>query len=611
MTTFARNDYRSGLTSARHNHLGHYGLLAILLIILGALMLAPVVLMVGASFLDGNTPTLFWLRQVLSNQVFMGRLGNSLMLALIVTLLANIIAIPLATLSLRYSFKGKAILSGLILAPLVLPPFVGAIGMQQLLGKFGSLTMLLQYAGIFGSGEGINWLRDGGFWACAILITLGLYPIVFLNVQAALANIDPAMLEAAENLGGTPLTNFRRITLPLAMPGIFAGSALCFIWAFTDLGIPLLLDYRPVVSRALFDDLAVVSTGRGSEAFAKVLVVLVISVLVYVLGKLTLGRHNYAMTSKAAVAQTETQLSWGRSLLVALPFLIVIFLAMLPHIGVILYSFTAVAVEPGIGWGEPHVFGWHRTIFPSRFTLNGYISVFRTPEIYVAIINSLKYAAISTFFDVIIGVCVAWLLVRTKVVGRHLLDALAMLPLAVPGLVMAFGYLAMIPMFMWLLNTAGKPFGFSVDFKWFMTHPMLILVIAYSMRRLPYMVRSAAGGLQQTSVTLEEAGYNLGASSWQVMRRITLPLLMANLIAGTLLTFSFAMLEVSDSIILTQFDADYPLAKKLYVLGTDTAGPDNIRNACALGVIAMLLLGGTIISAVLLMGKRLGALFRA
>lgn len=608
MTQIAKPILHAGFAgTARGRDARQYILMIVLLGVLGLFMLCPVVLMVGAAIFDGSAFTSFWIRQTLSDPVFLGKLGNSLTLAMIVTLLANLIAIPLATISNRYNFKAKALISGLILAPLVLPPFVGAIGMQQLMGKFGSFTMLLQMVGIFETGQGINWLREGGFWACAGLITLGLYPIVFLNVQASLANIDPAMHEAAENLGGSRFTNFRRITLPLAMPGIFAGSALCFIWAFTDLGIPLLLDYRPVVSRALFDDLAIVSAGRGAEAFAKVLIVLLISVLVYAVGKATVGRHSYAMTSKAATNQSARNLGWGQSLLAILPFAIVIFLAMMPHLGVILYSFTAVAVEPGIGWGEAGTFGWYRSIIPSRYTFNGYAAVFRTPEIYVAILNSLKYAAISTAADVVLGIAVAWLLVRTRVWGRHVVDGLAMLPLAVPGLVMAFGYLAMIPLFMWGMNL----FGMKVDFKWFATHPMLLLTIAYSMRRLPYMVRSATGGLQQTSVTLEEAGYNLGGSGWTVLKKITIPLMMANLIAGTLLTFSFAMLEVSDSIILTQYDADYPLAKKLYVLGTDTAGPDNIRNACALGVIAMMLLGGTILAAAMLMGKRLGALFRA
>ena len=134
-------------------------------------------------------------------------------------------------------------------------------------------------------------------------MALGLYPIAYLNLQAALANIDPAMLEAARNLGGGRLRNLRKVTLPLAMPGVFAGSTLVFIWAFTELGTPLMLQYRYVVSRAIWDDVAGTAEGNTSLGFAKVVVVLVISVLAYVLGKSVLGRSAYAMTSKAAVAR--------------------------------------------------------------------------------------------------------------------------------------------------------------------------------------------------------------------------------------------------------------------------------------------------------------------
>src|SRR4029079_3723231 len=119
--------------------------------------------------------------------------------------------------------------------------------------------------------------------------------------------------------------------------------------------------------------------------------------------------------------------------------------------------------------------------------------------------------------------------------GRGLLDALSMLPLAVPGLVLAFGYIAM--------TQEGKWFAFLNPTR----DPTALLVIAYGIRRLPYVVRAAAAGLQQTSVTLEEAAQNLGASPLRALRKITLPLITANVVAGGLLAFSFAMLEVSDS----------------------------------------------------------------
>ncbi len=428
-------------------------------------------------------------------------------------------------------------------------------------------------------------------------MALGLYPIAYLNLQASLANIDPAMLEAARNLGGRRWGNFRRITLPLAMPGVFAGSTLVFIWAFTELGTPLMIQYPNVVSRAIWDNVAGVTEGKSSLGFAQVLIVLAISVTIYVLGKMTFGRAGYAMTSKAAVGAAAQRLRGARSLLAALPFAAVTFLALLPHIGVVLYSFTAIAIEPGVGWGTPGEFGWYRTVLPDRFTLEGYRAVLGTPEIYTSILNSIRYAGVATLINLVLGVAIAWVLVRTRARNRALLDGLAMMPLAVPGIVMAFGFIAVI-----------NQWGLGEAFK---NGPFWVLVIAYSVRRLPYLVRSAAGGLEQTSVTLEEAAANVGAGPWRILLKITVPLILANLIAGGLLTFSFAMMEVSDSLILAQLPKHYPITKMINVLGTDMGGPANVRNACALGVLAMLFMTAMIVGARMLMGKKMGAIFRA
>jgi iron(III) transport system permease protein len=366
-----------------------------------------------------------------------------------------------------------------------------------------------------------------------------------------------------------------------------------------------LLQYRNVVSRSIWDDLAATSGGSSSAGFAKVFIVLVISIGAYILGKYAFGRQAggagggaLAMTGKAAIAATASPLRFTQGLLAAASFIAVTFLAMLPHIGVILYSVTAIASEPASGWGAGAArFGWYRTLIPDRYTLEGYRTIFQNPDIYTSILNSIQYASVATFIDTVLGVSIAWILIRTSIRGRGLLDALSMLPLAVPGLVMAFGFIAVLLQ----LNLRGV----------LQTGPFWILVIAYAVRRLPFLVRSAAGGLQQTSVTLEEAAANLGASPWRVMRRITLPLILANLIAGGLLTFSFAMLEVSDSLLLAQVQKFYPITRTIYVLANDLSGPANVRNACALGVIAMALLAATILAASLLMGKKLGAIFRA
>jgi iron(III) transport system permease protein len=197
---------------------------------------------------------------------------------------------------------------------------------------------------------------------------------------------------------------------------------------------------------------------------------------------------------------------------------------------------------------------------------------------------------------VFLGIALAYVIVRSKIAGRGILDFLSMLPLAVPGLVLAFGYLAM--------SQEGRFFAFLNPVR----NPTLLLIIAYSIRRLPYVVRSAAAGFQQTSETLEEAAQNLGCPPLRATFRITIPLIMANLIAGGLLAFAFAMLEVSDSLILAQKQAYYPITKAIYEL-FQLLG-DGKFIACALGVWAMAFLGIMIAGVSVLLGRKLGTLFR-
>jgi iron(III) transport system permease protein len=141
------------------------------------------------------------------------------------------------------------------------------------------------------------------------------------------------------------------------------------------------------------------------------------------------------------------------------------------------------------------------------------------------------------------------------------------------------------------------------------TNPTLFLVIAYAVRRLPYMVRAAVAGLQQTSVTLEEAAANMGARPLTVVRRITTPLISANLVAGALLAFAFSMLEVSDSLMLAQRADFMPITKTIYEL-FQLIGTGRFV-AAALGVWAMVFLAVTLIGCSVILGRRLGVLFRA
>ena len=560
-------------------------LFGVLMALLGTLFLFPVGLVVVGGFHANGHWTWHYLAGVFQNPIYAEGLRNSFALALGTTLLAAMMAIPLAWLAHHFRFPGRGVFGALVLVPMILPPFVGAIGLMQILGPYGALNAL------FGLGA-VDWLAKSRFLGVVILQALALYPILYLNVAAALANIDPAMEEASANLGSNPWNTFRRITLPLMMPGLFAGGTLVFIASFTELGTPLMLNYTRCAAVQVYDELKEISA--SPFPFALVTVVLVASVLLYTTSRLLFGGRAYAMQSKAAVAHTSRDVTGWRGWLVLLPFVVVTFLALLPHVGVVL---TSVA-QPG---------SWYRTVVPQVFTSSNYHEALGHAMTINGIRNSLGFSLMAVVVNIALGIMIALVVVRSRLPVRGALDTLAMVPLAVPGLVMAFGLLALSSV---ACNTAfvrGNPaLADLVDVR---TNPTLLLVIAYAIRRLPFMVRAAVAGLQQTSVTLEEAAANLGAPPLTVLRRVTAPLIAANLIAGALLAFAFSMLEVSDSLILAQKMDYYPITKTIFEL-YQLVGIGRYL-AAALGTWAMAFLAVTIIGSSILLGKKLGALFRA
>lgn len=567
----------------------HVSLMVGVYLFFATFILWPIVQIVYTGFYKpGEGLTTQYLETIFADPQMVAGLGNSLRVALSTTLLALCISLPLAILAVRFDFPGRGIMSGLLLVPLILPPFVGAIGMRMLLGRFGPLTQ------IFGYGDtGFDWLGHFRFQGIVLIQALGLYPIMLLNLQAALANVDPAMEQAAYNLGASRWRVFRSITLPLIRPGLFAGCTLVLIWSFTELGTPLMFDFYTITPVQVFKQITEVS---GSPIpYALVVVMLFASTLLYLVGKVVLGRGIAAATTKASVQATPIKLTGVRGVLALLPFIFVFALAVLPHLTVVLTSITAQGA-------------WYREVLPSVFTSGHYVEALRDGLAMPSVLNSVKYATMATIIACVVGMTIAVLLVRSNVPGKGVIDALAMLPLAVPGLVLAFGYLSISLFFTQRFPEATRPGGWLIWLN-VKEYPVVLLVLAYAARRMPYVVRAATAGLQQTPEDLELAAANLGASKFRVLRKITLPLIVANLIAGALLAFAFAMLEVSDSLLLAQQAEYYPITKAIWELFQRLG--DGPYIASALGVWAMVLLALTILGANQILGKKMGAIFRA
>jgi iron(III) transport system permease protein len=496
---------------------------------------------------------------------------NSINLAIAVTAITTLVAVPMAWVMTRYQFPLKGLMTGLILVPMVLPPFVGAVGMKQMFARFGSINLLLTGSGI--TSQPVDWL-GGGFWAVVILEVLHLYPIMYMSVAAAMANIDPNMEEAARNCGASGMRLFRRITWPLMLPGYFAGAIIVFIWAFTDLGTPLILDYRNLIPVRIFNMLTDIN--QNPMGYCLVVFMVLMTAGFFYLSKVTLGSQGYAMITRGHVTSVARPAGRLGSVLILMGLGLVTFLAIIPHISVVLTSISQ---------------RWFMTILPTEITGKYYLAVFQQDMTWLSIKNSLFLSSLSTVVDILLGISIAWMLLRTRIPFKNVIDTLTMMPLAIPGIIMAFGYLTAF---------ANTPIDATVN-------PIPLLVIGYAFRRLPYMVRAAYAGFQQTSITLEEAARNVGAGPMTTLRRITLPLVVANLIAGAILCFSFAMLEVSDSLILAAKEKYYPITKAIYAL---FARPDGAFIASAMGVLGMILLTASLIIAGRFLGKRMGELFK-
>jgi iron(III) transport system permease protein len=566
------------------------------LILFGVFLLWPVWSVVSTG-LGLSTPGVklesvaAYLSAVFRDEEFRSGVINSAVIAALVTVLCAAISVPLALLNRRYEFRGKSLLSAMLLVPLVLPPFVGAIGIRQIFGAQGALTAICQHLGLVAPGTPVNWLTEHQLSGVVVSEAFSLYPILFVNVVTALSFVDPAMEQAAANLGASTWRIFRSVTLPLMLPGVFAGASIVFIWSFSELGTPLMFDFYDVTPVQVFFRITEIS--NNPLPYALLIVTMLGCCVVYALGKMAVGWRNQAAWTKTPTVLGTIQLKGINSLWVVIPFALVILLALLPHIGVLLTSFSQT--------GQ-----WYDSILPRVLTTGHYEHALSHELALPSIRNSLLFSSLSVTLDIAIGMVMGMLIVRSRLpfALRALLDSLSMLPLAVPGLVLAFGYLAIS-----LQIKAWFP-----DLKWLLQiidvqkNPTLLLVMAYTMRRLPYVVRSVVAGLEQTPEELELAARNIGATGTQTLVRITTPLIGANLIAGGLMVFAFTMLEVSDSLILVQKQSYWPITRGIYELFQRLG--DGPYIASALGAWAMLLLTLILLAVNSLLGKRVGALFK-
>ena len=475
-------------------------------------VLYPLVLVLYKSAIDplSGALTLDYFTRFFTKQFYWQTMVNSLQVTVCATILAAALGLPVAYLMRSVEIRGSSFLNILIVISYLSPPFIGAYAWIQLLGRSGVITQFINE--LFG----ITFDGVYGFAGIMLVFTLQSFPLVYIYVSGALKNMDNSLNEAAESLGCGRLERIRRIIVPLVMPTLLASMLLVFMRVFADFGTPMLIGEgfktMPVLVYTQF-----MGEVGGDDGFAAAICVIMIglTLAMFFAQRILARRSTYAMTAlKPMVAERARGL---RNLLAHAAVYLVTGLAILPQLVVIYTSFLRS------NGGQ---------VFTGGFALQSYEATLFAKD-NDAVWNTYVLGALSIALVVVIGVLVAYLSVRKRNAVNSALDTVTMFPFIIPGSVLGIAFL----------------FAFNSP-PILISGTMLIMIIAFSVRRMPYTVRSSAAALGQISPSIEEAAISLGASETTTFTRVTVPMMLPGVCAGAIMSWVTIISELSSSIIL-------------------------------------------------------------
>ena len=541
----------------------HIVAIFIALLLIG-LLLVPVAQVMIVAFQDPATgaATLQNFVDFFRTSLFRESFWNSFYVSAMSVVFATAIALPLAYITTRFHFSGSILIQSLGFIPLIMPPFVGAVAMQLIFGRNGTVNLIIREK------FGFDIPFMDGLNGVILVQSIHYFPFILINLSASLRNIDRSMEEAAQNLGSHGVRLFRRIVFPLAMPGYIAGAALVFIKVFDDLGTPLLLNVNNMLAPQAF--LRITSIGISDPMGYVISVILVVfSILSLWASFLFMRGKDYATVQKGGGGMAKRTLKTREKVLAYGAVIFILLLVLSPHIGLLLLSFGTI---------------WSYAPLPDGYTLQNYVTMWESSKTFIS--NTILYAGIAATLDIIIGTAIAYIVLRTGIFGRKGLDYLATAALAVPGVVLGIGYLR-------TFNNFDVPFTGEPMASWW-----VIIALALMIRRLPYALRACMAALQQVSLALEEAAESLGATKRRSIQKIVIPLMTGGILAGFVTSFATAAVELSATIMLVSSNNDAPLAYGIYLFMQTPSG----RGAgAALGIVAVIVVAiGTIASQVII-----------
>jgi iron(III) transport system permease protein len=466
----------------------------------------------------------------------MGVILNSLWVAFTVAAVDTALGFVIAYVLAKYVFPGRTLLGLLATIPLIVMPFVTAYVVRKLLDpRWGTLNWILH--------DVLNLpfkVEISGLAAVALVQSLMYLPIAYLNIYAALTRVDPTLEEVANNLGADERKAVRDVVLPLSTPGLAAAFVLVFIFAIDDVAAPIIFHDDPaarkLLSYQIYSRFLDQIRGQISPAAAFLaLVLLTISIAAFFAVRKYVGLRQYAMLIRQLRPKSYVPGPLGVVVIYAVVFPLVM-AATAPLAGALSLVFAD---------------RWTTAPLPEGLTLENAVerlaAVFQNPLFLRGVANTIYYGVAATLIMVAVGILIAVAAARLRGVAADALDALATMPIAIPGLVVAYAY------FLTALQLATSLRGIAPDLADLLDplrHPELYLIVGYSVRKLPFVVRSIYAGLQQIHPSMEEVAMNLGDGYVGVLRKILVPLLKTNILSGALIGFVYVTSEVSLSVTL-------------------------------------------------------------
>lgn len=502
---------KSGRTRQKkvRHEFGFWSIVVIVLLVLAAIFIVyPFAKLFYQSFFPkGGAFSLSNYAKFFSKKYYMVGLRNSMLICVCTTILGTLIGIPMAYISTRFNIWGKRIINMAVVLSMLSPPFIGAYSWILLLGRAGFITKLLEKIGIeIGS--------IYGFQGILLVFTLKLFPYVYMYVSTALKNFDSSLEEASESLGVHGFKRIWHVTLPVIMPTILSAALIVFMTSLADFGTPMLIGEGfktlPVMIYERY-----LSEVSSNASFASTLSVIIVScsLLVLAIQKIIIARKNYTMS--AMRPPEVVSLSTGKRILATFAVGFVALLAVLPQITVVVTSFLKT----------------NGPLFVKGFSLDSYRAILG--KLSTNIRNTFTFSVIAIIIMMILGLLLAYIIVRRRGKIANLLDTLVMFPYVIPGSVLGISL---------ILAFNQKPVV--------LTGTVLILVVSYTIRKLPFTLRSSIATLYQIDPAIEEASISLGVPPMKTFAKTTAILMLPGMLSGAVLSFIATINELSSTIIL-------------------------------------------------------------